>query len=91
LYLPQIDAELVKPTMRAAVEEQLNLIAEGRVHYEAVLRHAIAIFQRKFKYFVENIVGMDDLFEVTFSPLAASGKPLSRWVCEISVLRCGSR
>lgn len=76
----QIDPELVLPTMRAAVEQQLNLICLGKVPFTAVTQHGIDIFQRKFKYFVENINGMDDLFEVTFSPLAASGKSLSRWV-----------
>ena len=76
--LLQIDPELVLPTMRAAVEQQLNLIAQGKVPYTAVTQHGLDIFQRKFKYFVENINGMDDLFEVTFSPLAASGKSLSR-------------
>ena len=70
----------MKPTMRAAVEEQLNLIAQGKANFDAVLQHAIEIFKRKFKYFVENILGMDELFEVSFSPLAASGKPLSRCV-----------
>lgn len=64
--------------MRQAVEQQLNLIAQGQANFHAVLQHGIDIFHRKFKYFVENIQGMDELFEVSFSPLAASGKPLSR-------------
>lgn len=49
-----------------------------KVHFTAVLKHAIDIFERKFHYFVQTIEGMDQLFEVTFSPLASSGKPLSR-------------
>ena len=75
----QIDLDLIKPTMRAAVEQQLNMIAEGKVNFEAVLSHSLDIFKRKFKYFVVNINGMDELFEVSFSPLAASGRPLSRY------------
>ncbi|XP_060074052.1 DNA topoisomerase 3-beta-1-like [Ylistrum balloti] len=74
----KIDAELVLPSMRSALEKQLNLIAAGKANYEEVLHHGISIFCLKFKYFVESIPGMDELFEVTFSPLAASGKPLSR-------------
>ncbi len=74
----QIDIDLVKPTMRAAVEEQLNLIALGKANFQMVLQHGLDIFERKFKYFVKNINAMDELFEVSFSPLAESGKPLSR-------------
>ena len=66
--------------MRAAIEEQLNLIAHGRADFNAVVRHAADTFLRKFRYFVENILAMDELFEVSFSSLAASGKPLSRYV-----------
>lgn len=75
---PQIDPDLVLPTMRSAVEEQLNLIALGKADFNSVLQHTIEIFQLKFQYFVKNIQGMDELFEVTFSPLSATGRPLSR-------------
>ncbi|XP_034948917.1 DNA topoisomerase 3-beta-1 [Chelonus insularis] len=74
----KIDPELVLPTMRSAVEEQLNLIAQGRADYYAVLDHTVEIFKQKFHYFVNNIDGMDQLFEVSFSPLSATGKALSR-------------
>lgn len=74
----KIDPELVLPTMRSAVEEQLNLIARGQADYDAVLRHTVEIFKLKFQYFVKNIEGMDQLFEVSFSPLATSGKAHSR-------------
>ena len=76
----QIDPDLVRPTMRAAVEQQLNLIADGKADYDGVTDHALDIFKRKFMYFVENILGMDELFEVSFSPLAATGKALSRYI-----------
>lgn len=64
--------------MRSAMEQQLNLIAIGKANYHAVLEHALEIFLLKFKYFVNNISGMDELFEVSFSPLASTGKPMSR-------------
>ena len=75
----QIDGDLVKPTMRAAVEEQLNLIAHGKADFNAVLEHTLDTFTAKFKYFVEHIQAMDELFEVSFSPLASSGRPISRY------------
>ena len=66
--------------MRAAVEKQLVLIAQGQARYESILEWTLDIFKRKFKYFVENVLAMDMLFEVTFSSLADSGKPMSRLV-----------
>ncbi|CAH0561430.1 unnamed protein product [Brassicogethes aeneus] len=74
----KIDSQLVLPTMRSAVEEQLNLIAAGKANFQAVLKHTVEIFKLKFQYFVKNIDGMDQLFEVSFSPLSASGKAHSR-------------
>ncbi|KAB7499440.1 DNA topoisomerase 3-beta-1 [Armadillidium nasatum] len=74
----KIDPELVLPTMRSAVEEQLNLIALGKAQFESVLLHTLEIFLLKFQYFVKNICRMDELFEVSFSPLSAAGRPLSR-------------
>ncbi|XP_066597941.1 DNA topoisomerase 3-beta-1 [Prorops nasuta] len=74
----KIDPELVLPTMRSAVEEQLNLIALGQADFHAVLKHTVEIFKQKFHYFVQNIEAMDQLFEVSFSLLSASGKAHSR-------------
>lgn len=65
--------------MRSAVEEQLNLIALGRADFHAVLQHTMEIFKQKFHYFVQSIEAMDQLFEVSFSPLSASGKAHSRY------------
>ena len=80
VFLSQIDPDLVLPTMRSAVEEQLNLIAVGKADFGAVLNHTIEVFKHKFLFFVKNIEGMDQLFEVSFSPIATSGKALSRYV-----------
>ncbi|KAH7939584.1 hypothetical protein HPB52_014451 [Rhipicephalus sanguineus] len=74
----KIDQDLILPTMRAAVEQQLNLIAVGKADYDAILSHTLTVFQLKFCYFVTSIMQMDELFEVTFTPLSDSGKPLSR-------------
>ena len=74
----KIDSQLVLPTMRSAVEQQLNLIAQGKVDFDSVLQHALSIFTRKFVYFVQTVTSMDELFEVSFTPLKDTGKPLSR-------------
>lgn len=74
----KIDPQLVLPTMRSAVEQQLNLIAVGKAEFDSVLQHAIEIFTRKFVYFVRTITSMDELFEVSFTPLKDTGKALSR-------------
>ncbi|XP_030647243.1 DNA topoisomerase 3-beta-1 [Chanos chanos] len=74
----KIDAELVLPTIRSAVEKQLNLIALGKANFHQVLQHTLDIFKRKFHYFVDSIAGMDELMEVSFSPIADTGKPMSR-------------
>uniref|UniRef100_A0A672HPB4 DNA topoisomerase n=1 Tax=Salarias fasciatus TaxID=181472 RepID=A0A672HPB4_SALFA len=64
----KIDAELVLPPIRSA----------GKANFQQVLQHTLDIFKRKFHYFVDSITGMDELMEVSFSPIAATGKPLSR-------------
>ncbi|OZJ02901.1 hypothetical protein BZG36_04922 [Bifiguratus adelaidae] len=74
----KIDAELSLPTMRSDVEQQLNYIALGQASHREVLDYFLAIFERKFAYFVKRVELMDELFEATFSPLAATGKIMSK-------------
>lgn len=74
----KIDPELVLPTMRNAVEKQLNSIARGEGDFHSILKNAIEMYRWKFLYFVQNIDAMDSLFEVSFQPLSESGKAFSR-------------
>ena len=74
----KIDQELVLPTMRSSVEGTLNLIAQGKANFDDVLSHTIEIFSKKYSFFEKCITNMDELFEVSFTKLADSGKALSR-------------
>ncbi|CAO3611622.1 unnamed protein product [Cunninghamella echinulata] len=64
--------------MRSDMEQQLNLIASGKAGHKEVLSYFLRLFEQKFSYFVKHISSMDELFEATFSPLAATGRPLSK-------------
>lgn len=74
----EIDAELCRPQVRAYVERQIDLVAKGQADKEAVVAHCLAQFKQKFAFFVGHIGRMDALFEASFSPLASSGKVLSK-------------
>lgn len=65
----KIDPDLCSPTMRAALETQLDLIAKGVEEYEHVVDHFVRVFLGKFQYFEKKIGKMDDLFEQHFSTL----------------------
>lgn len=60
------------------MEEQLNLIARGEADFLKVLGDVLKLFKKKYQFFTKNIEDMDSLFEVSFTPLADSGKALSR-------------
>ena len=74
----KIDPQLVQPQMRANIEKQLNLIANGKADYRDVTDYVLKIIEKKFHYFVSNIKMMDNLMEAKFSPLSATGKPFSK-------------
>jgi DNA topoisomerase-3 len=73
-----IDIDLCLPDIRRFIEQQITLIAKGQMDYTRVVQHALQEFSAKFNYFVAQIERMDALFEAQFSPLADSGKPLSK-------------
>lgn len=73
-----IDGELCKPQVRAHVEAQINLVAQGLARREAVVAHTLEQFRAKFAFFVSHIGRMDALFEASFSPLSSSGRPISK-------------
>ncbi|XP_065319533.1 DNA topoisomerase 3-beta-1-like isoform X2 [Gordionus sp. m RMFG-2023] len=50
-----IDAELVLPTMRAAMEKQLNLIANGGALYDNVVSHTLNNYVSKYRFFESNL------------------------------------
>lgn len=72
-----IDAELVTPQVRSAVEAYMNLIGEGKARKSDVMDYATRLFQQKFRHFRDNISRMDSLMQVSFSKLADTGKFLS--------------
>lgn len=64
--------------MRALIERQCSLIADGTARKEQVVAHALQSFSNKFAFFVANVGRMDALFEATFSKLQDTGKYLSK-------------
>lgn len=73
-----IDPDLCLPDIRSFIEQQITHVAKGQADHSRVVRHVLQQFQRKFLYFVKQIESMDALFEAQFSPLADSGRVLSK-------------
>ena len=63
----------VAPQVRAHVERQIDLVARGEAAFSAVVAHTLAQLQTKFAFFTSSIARMDELFEATFTSLAATG------------------
>ena len=74
----KIDDELVLPLVRQNVELEVNKIANGKASIDEVVDWTLRIFLQKFIFFKNNIGLMDQLMEVSFSPLANSGSSISR-------------
>ncbi|XP_026400715.1 DNA topoisomerase 3-beta-like [Papaver somniferum] len=73
-----IDPDLCLPDIRSFIEQQITLIAKGQADHSHVVQHVLQQFKQKFSYFVKQIDNMDALFEAQFSPLADSGRLLSK-------------
>ena len=71
--------------VRAHVEKQIGLIAEGKAEKEDVVLHTLDQFAQKFRYFVTRIARMDALFEASFSPLASSGDFRLKYIFAIDI------
>ncbi|CAL9040038.1 DNA topoisomerase 3-beta-like isoform X1 [Musa acuminata AAA Group] len=73
-----IDPDLCLPDIRSFIEQQITLIAKGKADHVRVVEHVLQQFMEKYSYFVKKIEDMDALFEAQFSPLADSGRLLSK-------------
>lgn len=83
----RIDVDLVLPDVRATIERFCDMIAKGEAGKEEVVSHSLRNFHKKFLYFTEHVSAMDSLFEASFSPLAATGKFLSKCgKCLVSII-----
>ncbi|KAJ6723650.1 DNA TOPOISOMERASE 3-BETA-1 [Salix koriyanagi] len=70
--------DLCLPDIRGFIEQQINLVAKGEADHSCVVQHVLEQFKQKYSYFVKQIDNMDALFEAQFSPLADSGRALSK-------------
>lgn len=50
-----IDNELVVPSVRASIESQCSLVAEGKAEKEGLVSHSLMTFRNKFDYFVTKV------------------------------------
>ncbi|XP_062164854.1 DNA topoisomerase 3-beta isoform X2 [Alnus glutinosa] len=73
-----IDPDLCLPDIRSFIEQQITLVANGQMNHFHVVQHVLQQFKQKFTYFIKQIENMDALFEAQFSPLADSGRALSK-------------
>ncbi|KAJ8771316.1 hypothetical protein K2173_026493 [Erythroxylum novogranatense] len=73
-----IDPDLCLPDIRSFIEHQITLVGKGQADHSRVVEHVLQQFKQKYDYFVKQIDSMDALFEAQFSPLADTGRYLSK-------------
>ena len=69
----EIDPELVLPKVRQNIERSCELIAKGKVDFNRVVAHALAIFKDKFNFFKLSIGTLEKLMtimRITMNPMA---------------------
>lgn len=65
--LARVDASLVHPEVRCAIEQSCALVASGAATREDVVEHAILNFQAKYAHFVRHVARVELLFEVLYA------------------------
>ena len=74
-----VDKDLVLPKIRSEIENNVAKIAKGSADYQSIVNYTVNMYKEKFKFFVEQINNVDQLFEAIFSPIAqSSGKVLTK-------------
>lgn len=66
--------------MRTTIEDQLNMIAEGKDDYENVVGKVINNIQQKYLNFIKNIDAMDSEFQCSFTYFIPNKKLFSRYI-----------
>ncbi len=59
--------DLVQPDVRASIEKKVGDIASGNAKRDEVVQYALLEFEGKFKYLMQEIGKMDELFEASFA------------------------
>lgn len=53
-----IDPDLCLPDIRSFIEQQITLIAKGKVNHSWVIRHVLQQFMQKYSYFVKQVISL---------------------------------
>ena len=63
----RVDASLVLPEVRAAIEAACDLIAGGEAPREAVVAHCVANFAAKYAHLAAHVDAMEQLFDAVYA------------------------